>query len=392
MESLLAVEKEVDKALDSFDSFYQGVNDDVDQVLENVLKSMNELMKIENDQQLSSSSLSYVQQCKEQIKEFIKKYSDKHKDLHGSISKIGKVIDKNFIAEYGNLPQTNIIDTNEKQTLLHQVVCEHLFRTGRIDVSDSLINEAGLNEQESEVKKKPFIKINYIIEKLKEKDVQPALEWCRVNSEQLKELNSFLEFNLHRLNFIQLIQQGVSKQGEALIYARNFSPFANKCQKEIQRLMASLLYINTGLQNSPYSSYLNPELWDEIEEEFIKNSCKLLGLSFECPLTICVHAGCKALPALINIVQVMQQTQVGHILSKDELPIEIDIGHNYRYHSVFSCPILRQQSTDQNPPMKLVCGHVISKDALNKLNNTGKLKCPYCPMEQVPSDARQMFF
>ena len=45
MESLLAVEKEVDKALDSFDSFYQGVNDDVDQVLENVLKSMNELMK-----------------------------------------------------------------------------------------------------------------------------------------------------------------------------------------------------------------------------------------------------------------------------------------------------------------------------------------------------------
>ena len=34
-----------------------------------------------------------------------------------------------------------------------------------------------------------------------------------------------------------------------------------------------------------------------------------------------VHAGCKALPALISIVQVMQQTQVGHILSKDELPV-----------------------------------------------------------------------
>jgi hypothetical protein len=36
-----------------------------------------------------------------------------------------------------------------------------------------------------------------------------------------------------------------------------------------------------------------------------------------------VHAGCKALPALINILQVMQQTQVGHILSKDELPVFI---------------------------------------------------------------------
>jgi hypothetical protein len=34
-----------------------------------------------------------------------------------------------------------------------------------------------------------------------------------------------------------------------------------------------------------------------------------------------INAGCKALPALANILQVMQQTQVGHILSKDELPV-----------------------------------------------------------------------
>jgi hypothetical protein len=88
----------------------------------------------------------------------------------------------------------------------------------------------------------------------------------------------------------------------------------------------------------------------------------------------------------------MQQTHVGHILSKDELPIEIDLGPNCRYHSVFTCPILRQQSTDLNPPMRLVCGHVISKDALLKLNTTGKLKCPYCPVEQSPADARQMHF
>ena len=106
----------------------------------------------------------------------------------------------------------------------------------------------------------------------------------------------------------------------------------------------------------------------------------------------------------------MQNTQVCHILSKDELPIEVDVGQEHRYHSVFACPILRQQTTDQNPPMKLVCGHVISKDALNKLSIQNKLKCPYCPLgkhgnvsrtktnsslfflEQSPADARQLFF
>ena len=83
-----------------------------------------------------------------------------------------------------------------------------------------------------------------------------------------------------------MIQQGAKKQSEALKYSRNFTSFGHKCAKEIQRLMASLLYIQTGLENSPYSSYLNPELWDDIEEEFIKNACKLLGLSVECPLNI----------------------------------------------------------------------------------------------------------
>lgn len=54
------------------------------------------------------------------------------------------------------------------------------------------------------------------------------------------------------------------------------------------------------------------------------------------------------------------------------LKIEIDLGKKCWYHSVFACPILRQQTSESNPPMKLICGHVISRDALNKLTNAGK--------------------
>lgn len=50
--------------------------------------------------------------------------------------------------------------------------------------------------------------------------------------------------------------------------------------------MGSLIYMSVGLENSPYSSYLGPELWEEIEEEFLKNACKLMGLPIECPLNI----------------------------------------------------------------------------------------------------------
>ncbi len=124
-----------------------------------------------------------------------------------------------------------------------------------------------------------------------------------------------------------------------------------------------------------------------------------------------IRAGCTALPPLLNIKQVMQQRQCSGVWSaKDELPVsvlclivsakqlrqliqeskyrcpdsntrdvsasfcqvEIDLGQECRYHSIFACPILRQQSTDSNPPVRLVCGHVISRDALNKLANGNK--------------------
>lgn len=38
------------------------------------------------------------------------------------------------------------------------------------------IKESGLSERISDDDKKPFIKMNYILSKLREKDVQPALE------------------------------------------------------------------------------------------------------------------------------------------------------------------------------------------------------------------------
>jgi len=139
---------------------------------------------------------------------------------------------------------------------------------------------------------------------------------------------------------------------------------------------------------------LDDSLWHEICDLFVKDACALLGLGVESPLSVAVNAGCKTLPGLLNIKQVMQQRQVAGVWNnaKDELPIEIDLGSDCRFHSIFACPILRQQTTDSNPPMRLTCGHCISRDALSKLSSGHKLKCPYCPVEQNPNDARQITF
>jgi hypothetical protein len=236
------------------------------------------------------------------------------------------------------------------------------------------------------------------------------LKWAHDNRERLQEHNSSLEFKLHRLRFIEFIERGADGQTAAVEYAKNFAPFASAHSKELQELMGSLLYIRHGLEHSPYSHLLNPVGWAEIVDIFRQDACTLLGLAIDTPLSIVLKAGCKALPPLITIKDVIKSPAMNGIwTSKDELPIDIDLGADYRFHSVFACPILRQQSTDNNPPLRLVCGHVISRDALSKLSSGikwapllpsidhttvphHKVKCPYCPVEQSPGDARQIFF
>ena len=38
---------------------------------------------------------------------------------------------------------------------------------------------------------------------------------------------------------------------------------------------------------------------------------------------------------------------------------------------MFACPVSKEQSTEQNPPMMMNCGHVITKDSLQKLRKPG---------------------
>lgn len=45
MDSLVAVEKEVDRAVDLFDTFYDGIDQDINKVIDYVVSIMNDLVK-----------------------------------------------------------------------------------------------------------------------------------------------------------------------------------------------------------------------------------------------------------------------------------------------------------------------------------------------------------
>ncbi|KAM4677030.1 E3 ubiquitin-protein transferase RMND5B isoform 1-T11 [Discoglossus pictus] len=392
MERCAGVEWELEKVLQRFLSYGESTERSLEQLLKSVTELREELSSTAMQGMSLSPALSLMmsQRCRK-IRETVQKLASDHKDIHSSVSRVGKAIDRNFESEVCAVVPGGIWESKEKQQLLHSAIMEHLYQQGLLTVAEELSQESALSIDTSF--KQPFLEMNRILEALQSRDLRPALEWAISHRQRLRELNSSLEFRLHRLHFISLLTGGPHKQIEALTYARQFQPFAGLHKKDIQEMMGSLVYLRNGIENSPYSYLLDDEQWESISEQFTRDACCLLGLSVESPLSVGFASGCVALPVLMNIKAVIEQRQCTGVWShKDELPIEIDLGKKCGYHSVFACPILRQQTSESNPPIKLVCGHVISRDALNKLINGGKLKCPYCPMEQNPGDGKRIIF
>lgn len=382
---LSLVEKDVDKAIESVEEFYNNIDTTLDETIAQI--------------QTLIANAPERANLRDTIKPLAKQYSDKHKDLHGSISKIGKTVDKCFQSDFGNVPIFELFDKPEKLKLIYMIICEDLYRQGRMSIAQKLIEETKLDDNELfNVEKKYLEEINMILENLREKNLLPALEWCERKRTELNQNGSLLEFHLHKMRFVQLLQLGQFDQARSYFAnLRRYSIADGQCEQAVNELMGAFVFAQRDLAKSPYAYLLEPHLWLQLSELFMQQAFQQMGLAQDSPLYVVMKIGFQSLPALMrydaretknlnenfsrfSIVNAMQNTQVCHILSKDELPIEIDVGQEHRYHSVFACPILRQQTTDQNPPMKLVCGHVISKDALNKLSIQNKLKCPYCPL------------
>lgn len=107
--------------------------------------------------------------------------------------------------------------------------------------------------------------------------------------------------------------------------------------------------------------------------------------------------------------------------------VEIPISNDLRFHTVFCCPVSKEESAPGNPPVLLKCGHAICKACVKRIsfNMTRyarvccaytyssttraadarpvrmyvclisydrRFKCPTCPAEMTESETRELFF
>ncbi|KAL8160346.1 hypothetical protein V2J09_001883 [Rumex salicifolius] len=307
------------------------------------------------------------------------------KDLNVALSKYAKQLDKFFHTDISKAYRNVDFDS---QTV-NQIIAGHLYRQGLFEVGDCFKDEA--EEQEAAALKSPFTEMYHILEAIKSRNLEPALNWVVKNREQLR--GSELELQLHSLQYLEVLQKKGYK--DALNYARTFfPPFSRSHTVEFHKLMACLAYARK-LESSPYSELLSANNWDKVAEELTRHFCDLLGQSFESPLSVTVAAGVQGLPTLLKLMNVNVMTgKKQEWQTMKQLPVPLDLGREFQFHSIFVCPVSRDQATEENPPMLMNCGHVLCKQSIMKLSksSTKSFKCPYCPFEIDASQCKQLYF
>ncbi|EEH38023.1 RMND5A protein [Paracoccidioides lutzii Pb01] len=339
------------------------------------------------------------------------------KDAHSGLNKYTKALDKLFKDK--PFPYDAL---SAQPALVNRAIAMHLLREGQFSVASTFLSEVAKNPtpaqpasetsdsdsidviiemeqmQSGEIRKQFVLMYQILHELKKQQNLLPAIQWASEHRHLLEARGSNLEFELCRLQFVWLFHGGKNPQTPmasgrqlALEYARNeFSTFQTRHLPEIQQLMGAMAFC-PNLETSPYRAiFNNPSAWTDVAHSFTREFCSLLGLSADSPLYIAATAGAIALPTLLKLQTIMKEKRT-EWTSQNELPVEIPLPPSYQFHSIFVCPVSKEQTTDENPPMMMPCGHVIAQESLMRLSKGGKFKCPYCPNESHPREAQKVF-
>lgn len=266
--------------------------------------------------------------------------------------------------------------------ILRECLVHHLYREGLFEIGDCLVREGQMPPEYGRLKE-PYLRLFELLATLRAQNIEPCLQWARERRELLGDSGLRLEFELARLHYVQLLLAGQAQA--ALAFAQNaFPPFTGPFEPEIQTLMGCLAFAGR-LETSPYTTFLHQDFLSTTVGLLSAAYCKSMKLPQEPAFSqwfalpapphgpqhasvFSVKLGTLSLPKINRVMAMMKERKGIAWSQQDELPVEIELAQNLRHHSVFVCPVLKQQATAGNPPMMMPCGHVICLEALTRLS------------------------
>lgn len=362
----------------------QEVLDQIDQEIKQTLQKI----QSSNESESQVDFKSTITELKNKLKDIapLSQTESTQKELNLALSKYPKLLEKSFNPDIAKAYRNIEFDAHT----VNEIIGSHFYRQGLFELGDCFLSEAEEPESAAAIKSQ-FQEMFQLVEAMKCKNLEPALKWAIANSDKLKPNGSDLLLKLHSLQFVDILQKG--NRGGALHYARTYlAPFASDHMAEIQKHIVCLIWAGK-LDKSPYSHLLSTANWDKVTGELTRQFCNILGQSFESPLSVTIAAGVQGLPPLLKFMNVMVgKRNEWHTMK--QLPVPVELDREFQFHSIFVCPVSKEQATEENPPMLMSCGHVLCKQSITKMskNGTKAFKCPYCPTDIDAAQCRQLYF
>ncbi|WWC87311.1 uncharacterized protein L201_002200 [Kwoniella dendrophila CBS 6074] len=387
-----------------------------------------------------------VKNCKKDVEKGLKSW-------YGALGNLGKEVDKAFPPNLADISEAYsdppLFADPEAAQALDRAILESLGRRGLWDAVEAIEKETSLRYPKT--KRDLSTELQHILLSIDQLNLQPALEWCSETKNTIF-LNSpphpsSLPYHLHKLIF-KLIslkdkQKAIKYANENLIkyvptqpvlklitaclydksddstqdrdgdspmnYNDNLDRDGNEDdngeegmiendESKSMTMHKSRRRLSNGNSIETISKAKEKEFEkdkSELVEMFKNEFCRRYQWSKEDSLKISIELGSKfgSLDKIEKARKVMGE-HLGNIRKWDELPMEVPLPPERRYHSVFVCPVSKEQATESNPPKMLTCGHVIAEESFNRLLKGGRrsVKCPYCPMETSQSVAQRLYF
>lgn len=353
----------------------------LDSLEQSLLAMRDELFNSYRKRDLSITGQILIEETAGRAARLMQAAADQHREMQSAIIKIGKHVhyymERNIRDPFEYSPDLER-DEDRKAvgfSLIHDYVMSSGYETVAI-----LMKELAEFEDMAE----PF-RVNHpcmfdeVVYDLRKGRIWSSLECLKCVEPEQKIIRT-LQTQIITESILELVL-GMRRCKETVSKMQTFRVHCPEDEHQLQRLVGALLLGTDAKEDSRYS-----KLFSSLDRENLITKMLSYFMPREIPLMSLMRHGFKGFQGM---AQMLSSSYHWDVWQDWELPFDT---YPTGRHSAFSCPILKEQCSVRNPPTRLNCGHVISKDACARLtanrNRTlprhsrqYRFKCPYCPKE-----------
>lgn len=304
------------------------------------------------------------------------------REINRHISRAAKLIDKAYPYEISteDLGKITAPETAENKALLDSAVFAHFLQQD-LETASAMIDECEVLGVRGLALYQELEHCWQITDQLNSGNTELANEWLQRDPTLTNDLKQELDFEIKRANILMEFAQSQDRQLAITRIRESLMPFFDKQKSAIAELPTVIAIWDEPKGNTTYGQDLIQRSIFSLSELIRTTVRRKVDLSPVSPLPKAYFAGSECLRAYPKALKLIKSRNAVWTTT-NQLPMEVPLPPDLCFHPVFVCPISKEETSKDNPPVQLMCRHIFAKSSTDELlkYSPRDAKCPYCPV------------